>query len=534
MVNRNRTQRTDGLQVDTRRATEEKTGRPGSDGFGFHSADDRWDLLILIGASFFGPLMVWANSSEQAGPLGFFLLGLLLLAVAVSARGLIIQRGFDRHGVSYSLAVLIFGFSNAGVLLDRGIPRLILAFAVLAAAVITYRLRDMGVIRAAVLWGGLFVVAYPFLIWATQNASFGSEGEPAPNRLDAAMIEGQRDIVLIVLDGYANSSVLRELYDYDNTLFEGQLMGEGFDVTSGSVSNYGLTRFSVASVVQLDYPVTAGPFAQSDFDDLLQIIGGDNTLASWLTDLGYTHTYVESGWFGTRCKTTVDRCVEGPWPNESFYDVTNRSLLKDLPGLETGRSFSRGSQRVLEWLQDDLEPLLRNDQPDFVHAHVLAPHPPLFLDSQCAMHAQDGVKGFHVGTPSMTDAELERARHWYISQIECVNSVLLEVAEVASQNDAIVLMFGDHGSDSQSQLFLLGTEWTEEQLWERHGVMAAARVPGCDMSHVESLVNLGRRMVSCISDQRLPDLPTKVFGSDRTPQGDRMVELPVPIYQGGS
>jgi hypothetical protein len=88
---------------------------------------------------------------------------------------------------------------------------------------------------------------------------------------------------------------------------------------------------------------------------------------------------------------------------------------------------------------------------------------------------------------------------------------LAAVAEAAVANDAIVVMFGDHGSDIGGQLQLDGSEWTDAQIRERFGPFFAGYGPGCDFQDLESLVNVSRRVVACLSSDEVADLPLRAF-----------------------
>jgi hypothetical protein len=184
----------------------------------------------------------------------------------------------------------------------------------------------------------------------------------------------------------------------------------------------------------------------------------------------------------------------------------------------------------MKWLDADLAGFLGDDQPDFIYVHLLLPHPPLFLDSDCDVRFEDGFKGFAIGRPEMTDGELDEAKSWYIRQVECVNSVLDQVARLVAETDSMALMFGDHGPDSLSQLFVHGVDWSEEQRFERLSAYFAARVPGCDMEGIGSLVNGGRRLVSCLSDAEYPDLPTQTFDVGFDDGVEFVAEVPTPEF----
>lgn len=207
----------------------------------------------------------------------------------------------------------------------------------------------------------------------------------------------------------------------------------------------------------------------------------------------------------------------------------NRYLLRDAPGFETGRSFSRGAQHAVEWLQTDLDGFLSDDTPDYIYVHVLAPHPPLSLDPACEMNAGEGYKGFSIWHPGMSDAELHDARKWYVGQVQCVNSVLVEVAASVEASKSVALIFGDHGPDSLGQLCSAGSEWDPDQRQERLTTMASTRVPDCDMTGLGSVVNIGRRFVSCTSDGSYPDLETKTYETAPTDRGRRLIAVEAPM-----
>ena len=60
------------------------------------------------------------------------------------------------------------------------------------------------------------------------------------------------NIYFIILDAYAGSDILREVYDYDNSEFVSFLENRGFFVARKSFSNYNKTFLSVASFLNMD------------------------------------------------------------------------------------------------------------------------------------------------------------------------------------------------------------------------------------------------------------------------------------------
>ena len=61
------------------------------------------------------------------------------------------------------------------------------------------------------------------------------------------------DVYLILLDEYFGSKGLRDYYGFDNSDFEKFLKQKGFSVLSNTRSNYHLTLFSIASMLNMDY-----------------------------------------------------------------------------------------------------------------------------------------------------------------------------------------------------------------------------------------------------------------------------------------
>jgi hypothetical protein len=344
---------------------------------------------------------------------------------------------------------------------------------------------------------------------------------------DITGLTSKPDIVLMVLDAYGGPQVLDDIYGYDNGAIIDTLRGRGFDVPATVTANYGRTQLSVSTVLQMDYVADGQVLTQDDIHSLLRVMGGDNRLAGVLRDQGYRTVHVESGWLGSRCGAEVDVCVKSPWPDETFYDAVYRSILVGLPGFELGRPFTLGALNAMTWLENGLPSLLEDDQPDFVFAHVLMPHPPLFLDEECTPDWRGGAPGFAMGRSAHTDADTARVRRLYVQQIECANALIAQSTEALDDDDVIVIM-GDHGPDSLGQLYMQSEAWTDEQRAERFGTFLAARVPGCEMADVTTLVNVSRRMMSCLTGEELPDRPTRVYDLHKTPGETRVVEMAAP------
>ena len=500
-------------------ATQPEAGRP--DGLA-------WQLFTIAAASAFSPLMVWANAGESPNPLDLVLVWASVSAIGMLLRYLLVRIGLDPTGTTYAVSAVILVVMNTGVLIAKfPLGRTGLLLFAAFVVVLLYRLRGLGALRFVMTWVVFLALVYPVV---TIIGRFGFEPAHLDNLEGELVVSGmitKPDVVVIVADAYGGADVLDEFFEFDNTPFLNELADFGFDTGQAVTANYARTQLSVPSVLQMEYITGEGAISDGDLRGLLRVISGGNNVVNALQDQGYRHVYVESGWLGTVCGAEVDVCVAARWPDETMYDSAYRTLLRGLPGFELGRSFAEGALHTIDWMNSDLATYLNDDQPDIIFIHLLVPHPPMFLGSDCTPNWRNGFPGFAVGRPEMDEETLAIAADAYIQQVECVNSTLQRFAENLGPDD-VVLIIGDHGPDSQGQLFLSGTKWSEEQRRERYSVLFAARVPGCDMSSIESLVNVARRTLSCLSLDQFADLPTERFDMERSPEGNRVFRIQEP------
>ena len=123
------------------------------------------------------------------------------------------------------------------------------------------------------------------------------------------------DVYYIILDGYARSDVMSELFDFDNTPFLDRLERKGFFVARGSNTNYCQTPLSLSSSLNLEY-----------LDDLVKGLGKNqvelheliarNNLAASLRPLGYKFVTFSTG-FDPTDLTESDRYLS---PYEQFTE----------------------------------------------------------------------------------------------------------------------------------------------------------------------------------------------------------------------
>jgi Sulfatase len=474
------------------------------------SGNIRWQAFLIAAISSFGPLQVWVNNPESPPFLSTALVILALTGVGLLARLGLVKAGWNSNGATFFVVFVIGVIFNAGPLVYT-VPggRWTLIGCAFLLGAIAYRLRSLQVLQFLVIWGVVALMVMPVVAFAETLGS--GPMTVTVGSANGYHITSRPDVVVVVADAYGSDEVLQEFYGFDNSGFREDLEEIGLTNGTDVRANYPLTGLSVSSALNLDYAVGEQHLSRGDLHLLYDMVGGNNTMARILKDAGYRQTYVESGWFGTRCRSEVDNCIEGPWPDETFYDIARRSVMRGLPGLEDARSFSRGALHAFGWVNDEMADYLANGEPDLIYVHLLSPHPPFFLNSSCEARPDMALGGFTTGIPGLPEQQAEERRDGYVEQVECVNQVLTSMGQMAVANGAVIAMFGDHGPDGSAQLFIDGDQWTDEQLRERFGVMFAGYGPGCDFTDIGSLVNVSRRIISCLAEEDVPDLPRRAY-----------------------
>jgi hypothetical protein len=490
-----------------------------------------WQVFLIAAVCAYGPLTVWANAGETPVLTTLLFAFLILFSLSIGVWFLLRWAGLEAQGSAYSIALFMLVVTNTGSLVEKFHPLDRLGLLVIGAllGVLGYRLREVGVFRFLMTWAALFLVAYPVAILVQQSLSTHEVSVDVGTDFPVTEMAAKPDVLVVVFDGYGGKEVLEEFYGYDNSPMLDRLTELGFYAPGQITANYARTQLSIPSVLQLGYVAEAGDISEADIDALGRVLNGDSRLARTLKSQGYRQVYIESGWLGSQCDRSVDTCVEARWPDETFFDVVYRTILRGLPGFELGRSFTAGALHASDWLSADLAPLLSDETPDFIFAHVLLPHPPLFVDGDCVPDWRNGESGFAIGRPGFSAEEVAQARADYVEQVACANRVMTRIAAQIAP-DTVMIVMGDHGPDSQGQLFVQGTEWSESMRTERYGAFFAARVPGCEMEGVESLVNVGRRTMACLTGADLPDLPTRIYDLHKSPEGNKVYELEIPTW----
>jgi len=191
-----------------------------------------------------------------------------------------------------------------------------------------------------------------------------------------------------------------------------------------------------------------------------------------------------------------------------------RHLLFDLPELTAIEAF-------------------KHPKPLFFFSHILAPHPPFTAWADCGpIRKPFSWKDRHKHTPTKKDNDIDAWRLLYKNQMFCVHKKVIEGIDAILNVDqnAIIIIQGDHGAKSLLQSTLPFNKWSKSEFTESFGILNALRLPESvhHLLHPSiSPVNTFRLVFSAITTGQFDMLENKSFYVDRSDQ-DNWKVLPSP------
>jgi hypothetical protein len=259
------------------------------------------------------------------------------------------------------------------------------------------------------------------------------------------------DIYLLLFDGYAGNRTLRERYHYDNSGLDSFLRSEAFHIQENSRSNYSMTPFSMASMLNLSYlkgiphPLALGP---DDYTNIFDPIR-KNEVVNFLITQGYTivnnspfdlpehpaqidQTFIPVKTKLITYRTLTDYLVRdlGGWLQDHLH------ASHWLPESSLGENYYHMNQTFLA--QTEEESHRRSGSPRFIYAHLMMPHDPLLFDSLLHRRSEE-----EIANPD----NLAKPDH-YLGYLPYTNSRIRELITAIKKNSegkAVILFMSDHG-----------------------------------------------------------------------------------------
>lgn len=400
--------------------------------------------------------------SAAIEPLGL-IFGAVLVIYALSR--VVLKADTSAGIIATAVAVAFMYYGYVYKFLDRNVlrsvkldhsymvPLWLLPFVAVVALVVWKRLdapsanRYLNLISAA-----LIVTTMLPLIQFTPAAAAGTVQDqqgaveslaPTTGRsLDASIeLDTPPDVYYIILDGYPRADILAERYGYDNSEFLEGLESRGFYIADGSHSNYGQTILSLTSSLNMDYLDTLIDIeaSQDASVGILYPFLKNNRVLQEFDRRGYTTIHFPSGWGATDGNQFADVNPRLSFINEFTANLYNHSLAKPfVPYLPRS-----GQRTAVLNLFERLPDVADNEEPTFVFAHVVAPHPPFIFDQEGNLPQR--IREFeHFGASWRPESAL-------LEQISYLNQRVEEVVDnilARSEEPPIIIIQSDHGPGS--------------------------------------------------------------------------------------
>ena len=444
------------------------------------------------------PVALLAANIQQIDPLhglramAACLLGMLLLhlglQLVLAPAGAAILAGsawlvFFSYGHVYQA---IKGARLGEVLIGRHMHLLPAALVLMVGAwLLARRLRSLGSWRPILTLMAASALVLPILTIVRFQLQLGAEPRLAlPVRQSGVAPAQLPDLYLILLDAYTRQDVLRQSFGVDNRPFIQALEALGFVVPGCSLSNYSQTELTLASMLNFDYlsELPASFSQQSNDRTALFYLIRHSALRRTLETAGYQTVAFETGYAWSEWQD-ADRYLkpETGWNwsrltrglnayEAQLVETTGYLALSDaravLPSDASGLAAGPlEAHRVrVTYVLDQLPNLPRDgDRPNFVFAHIVAPHRPFIFRPEPDSELLDT---YLIPTFSIADSPGYIAG--YRGQVMYLNGRLPDLLANLIDNSEVpplILLFGDHGPD-------------DAQGAERLPILQAIHLPG--------------------------------------------------------
>lgn len=327
----------------------------------------------------------------------------------------------------------------------------------------------------------------------------------------------RRDIYLIVLDEYANSSVLRERFGFDNRAFEDSLVQLGFTLPRMVRSNYVHTLLSLPSLLNFSYltPLTQEIGPDETDPTIPNYLVENNRTAAFVKNRGFEFLFFPSQWWiSTRHNRNADSEFQAWHGVDPLRDATRSDLRRWLVRVTALPSdYSHDADHVKRTFEG-LRQVPSIGGPTFAFAHVLNPHRPIVFNAGNCPALR----------PGPTSAEAAVKQYAYIRQVECLNDLLLELVTSLVQGSSpgpIILLVGDHGTNSLRYSSAKSAETVSPaQARERFGAFGAFYLPegGRILADSVTLVNVIPTVLNHYFGVQIPLAPDSLYMSlEQTP-----------------
>ncbi|MEQ1799261.1 MAG: sulfatase-like hydrolase/transferase [Lacibacter sp.] len=287
-------------------------------------------------------------------------------------------------------------------------------------------------------------------------------------------------VYLVVLDEYAGDYTLKNFFSFDNSFFYNSLSQKGFHIADSSVSNYGMTVLSMASMLNMDYLNSNEIVAENKHYTYRKAIEQikTNSVTSFFSREGYqiiNYSFFDLQESPAMIKNDLWGGNIRLYTNQTLYGRIKKSLPLYLASKNISNYFiQQVENEYLDQMNAALSESVEREKlqdtnsakPSFTYIHLNIPHEPFLMDSS----------GNRISEKSRRQYTAEQKQAAYVQYlVYCNKRILKWVDEIqaASKRKAVILIMSDHGTRP-----LL----PKDQLHKRMDNLNAIYFPGADYS----------------------------------------------------
>ncbi|MBI4929237.1 MAG: hypothetical protein HY841_00625 [Bacteroidetes bacterium] len=275
----------------------------------------------------------------------------------------------------------------------------------------------------------LFLINIIQLSISTSKAGEKSFDTEPSTKINSLTTDSLPDIYYILLDGYANDSVLSEIYHYKKNNLTDYLSGNNFFIAKNSRTNYISTYPSLSSSLNYSY---------LESNEKKNIIY-NNKVSEYLKSKGYRIVHVRSGFAVTRENYDADTTIV----LENLSEFERTLLRYSIFRLDDLLGYAR--YKTLKEQLSVMYNIFYVKGPKYVFIHIVSPHPPYVCDEN----------GNFKSSPRVINAWWE-PKEDYLVQLKYINKEVINfISEVFrhSKIKPIIIVQSDHGPWIQSASF---------------------------------------------------------------------------------
>jgi len=326
------------------------------------------------------------------------------------------------------------------------------------------------------------------------------------------------DVYYLILDEYARNDALIEYHNFSNHELTEFLEKKGFHIAKNSFANYPMSVQSIPAIMNMDYINFLADEIGTEVRNYKPLNGKNYGL---YPNNMVIKNFKEMDYKIITFNTFALHLHENPLADKTFCH-RDKFLLDNRLADVLARTSIFGYY-IERWAEGELRQAtlcaFENfgnagnvfDEPVFVWAHVMLPHPPWIFGPN-GEEITPGKPLLITDNPEFRDSGWEPKRQ-YIQQVQFANKKTIEVVKNILENNrnAIIIIQGDHGTAWE-------TNWMEpskEDAWQRLRNFDAIYFPDKDKRDLllddRTLVNTFRTVFNAYYESNYELLENKMY-----------------------